>query len=92
MFKPHVFGYVNPRCSGLKITRRDAVKWRQTISACAQNVNENGGRTCGVDALEGLEDIFFRSTRIIRSISDSLFKLIWYGPDNPCLAKKNTNN
>ena len=31
---------------------------------------------------------FFRSTRIIRSISNSLFELIWYGPDNPCLAKK----
>jgi hypothetical protein len=33
---------------------------------------------------------FFRSTRIIRSISDSLFELIWYGPDsdNPFLAKK----
>ena len=36
--------------------------------------------------------IFFRSTRIIRSISDSLFELIWYEPDNPCLVKKNTNN
>ena len=32
--------------------------------------------------------IFFHSTRIIRSISDSIFELIWYGPDNPCLAKK----
>jgi hypothetical protein len=28
---------------------------------------------------------FFRSTRIIRSISDSLSRV---GPDNPCLAKK----
>jgi hypothetical protein len=31
--------------------------------------------------------ICFRSTRIIRSISDLLFELIWYGPDNHCLAK-----
>ena len=31
--------------------------------------------------------IFFRSTRIIRSISDSFFEPISYGPDNPCAKK-----
>jgi hypothetical protein len=37
--------------------------------------------------------IFFRSTRIIRSISDELEQeRILYRPDNPCRAKKNTNN
>jgi len=35
--------------------------------------------------------IFFRKTRIIRSISDELEERIWYRPDNPCRAKKNTN-
>ena len=32
--------------------------------------------------------IFFRKTRIIRSISDELEERIWYEPDNPCRAKK----
>jgi hypothetical protein len=27
-----------------------------------------------------------------QGLSDSLFELNWYGPDNPCLAKKNANN
>ena len=36
--------------------------------------------------------IFFRKTSIIRSISDELEERIRYEPDNPCRAKKNTNN
>ena len=36
--------------------------------------------------------IFIRKTRIIRSILDEVKKRMWYGLDNPCLAKKNTNH
>ena len=35
---------------------------------------------------------FFRKTRIIRSISDELEERNRYGHNNPCRAKKNTNN
>jgi hypothetical protein len=86
----------------LNLTLKKKVKAQKKITSCVKIVKspikkllvlkkkvktqQKKSQSCEITD-KNIISIFFRSTRIIRSISDSFFEPISYGPDNPCAKK-----